>query len=100
VGTEQQSVPYPAIVRIRLSVSAPIATVRVVVSAINAKGGSSNDGDGHASETIPESDRALRHELINVLGSLCLMGLTSILLHDSNRHPPRRTSLPRRATPP
>jgi hypothetical protein len=129
VGTEKQLVPHPAIVarnsdvvsgwdpfevwrtRVllprladealdRLSVPAPVAAVRVVVGAISANGESSNTGDSKPIETSAGMDTALRHELINVLGSLCLVGLTSILLHDSHRHPPRRTRLPSPAARP
>jgi hypothetical protein len=44
------------------------------------------DGQGEpARETSANDDAALRHELINVLATLCLAGLAGVILQDSER---------------
>jgi len=122
VGTEQQLVPHPTIVagnsgatsgwdpyevwrtrvflprlageeRARLSL-APVATLCVVPEA------RTNDepSDG-ARDRSPDDGEALRQELIDVIGSLYLAGLTSILLNYSDRLPPRYSRRPRGVSP-
>jgi hypothetical protein len=45
--------------------------------------------EGERAGTGVSKDEALKHELIEVLSSLCLAGLTSVLLDSADRRPAR-----------
>jgi hypothetical protein len=77
----------------RLSLTAPVTALCVVAEATSGVDASSKGRESDlTSESIATDDQALRHELTNVIASLCLAGLTSIFLKDSERRPSRYAS--------
>jgi hypothetical protein len=78
--------------RSRPTLVAPVAALCVVIQPTSTDTESSHDDEpAFATESFPVDDAALRHELTNVIASLCLAGLTTILLKDSDRRARRDT---------